>query len=162
VEQQHNDLATLYIASYRLNATLSRDEILATIKEIVTNLVGSEQVVVYETTEDGNGMHLVASSGVGDRVPQEIDFERDLVGRIARSEERFLTGENSRFDEEARAMGLNACVPMRVQGRLVGAVAIFKLLQQKGGWADVDHQLFELLGHQAAVALFCSGLMEQR
>lgn len=162
VEQQHNDLATLYIASYRLHGTLKRDEVLATIKEIITNLVGSEQVAVFELSDSGDALSLVASSGVDTESLLKIDLETHLVGRIARRGKLFLRGAEAELEAEAAKIDLNACIPMLIEDQLVGAVAVFRLLEQKGDWADVDHQLFEMLGTQAAVALFCTRMIMTR
>ncbi|MEL6543302.1 MAG: hypothetical protein AAFQ82_01680, partial [Myxococcota bacterium] len=63
VEQQHNDLATLYIAGFRLGGIVERAEFLETIKEIVTNLIGSEHMAVYERTGAAE-LTRIASSGV--------------------------------------------------------------------------------------------------
>lgn len=159
VEQQHNDLATLYIASYRLHGTLKRGEVLATIKEIITNLVGSEQVAVFERGRSNTELSLVASSGVDTESLAVLDLERHLIGRIARSGKLFLRGTDPSLDGEATRLDLNACIPMMIDDELVGAVAVFRLLEQKGDWADVDHQLFEMLGTQAAVALYCTRMI---
>lgn len=162
VEQQHNDLATLYIASFRLHGTLRREEVLATIKEIITNLVGSEQVIVFDRIDDERALVPVASSGVPESDYSRVDLDSSLIGRITSAGELYLRGDGSEFDREATEIGLNACIPMHVDGSLVGAVAVFRLLQQKSGWADVDHQLFELLANQAAVALYCTRLIAER
>jgi len=37
-------------------------------------------------------------------------------------------------------------------------IALFTLLAHKPGLADVDRELFELLGTQAATALYCADL----
>ncbi|MEL6759577.1 MAG: hypothetical protein AAFP04_04170, partial [Myxococcota bacterium] len=82
VEQQHNDLATLYIASFRLHGTLRREEVLATIKEIITNLVGSEQVIVFDRSDDERVLVPVASSGVPESDFSRLELDSSLIGRI--------------------------------------------------------------------------------
>jgi GAF domain-containing protein len=54
---------------------------------------------------------------------------------------------------------MTACVPLVVDGRVTGAVAIFRLLEHKRGLEDVDSELFSLLGTQAATALYCTRLV---
>ncbi|HEV8269529.1 MAG TPA: hypothetical protein VGR00_14895, partial [Thermoanaerobaculia bacterium] len=39
IERQSGDLANLYVASYQLNSTVERAQVLTTIKEIVINLI---------------------------------------------------------------------------------------------------------------------------
>src|SRR5574341_1991042 len=48
VEQENANLANLYVASYRLHATLDRQAILTIIEEIIINLIGSEELAIFE------------------------------------------------------------------------------------------------------------------
>ena len=38
------------------------------------------------------------------------------------------------------------CIPLVIESRAIGAIGIFKLLQQKDGFSPLDHELFNLLG----------------
>lgn len=158
VEQQHNDLATLYIAGFRLGGTLEREELLATIKEIVTNLIGSDQVSVYER-QDESTLTCVAASGLEPEATPVIDLERDPLGTLARRREPVLVGRDDELDARAKDAGVSACVPLWVGDELVGAVFIHRLLPQKEAFAEVDDQLVDLLARQGAVALRCSALL---
>jgi hypothetical protein len=44
-------------------------------------------------------------------------------------------------------------VPLHIGSRVVGAIVIWDLLQQKTALQDVDYELFNLLGSHAAAAL---------
>ena len=57
--------------------------------------------------------------------------------------------------------GLTACIPLKLEDRVVGAIALFRLLPQKSGFESLDMELFELLGTHAATALYASGLHER-
>src|SRR5882724_6618002 len=48
VEQQNTNLANLYVASYQLHGTLNRQRVLDSIQEIVINLIGSEELAIWE------------------------------------------------------------------------------------------------------------------
>jgi GAF domain-containing protein len=52
-------------------------------------------------------------------------------------------------------------IPLRVDDRPVGAIVIYKLLQQKDGFSPLDHELFTLLAGHAATAIFASRLYAQ-
>src|SRR5258706_11176407 len=52
VEVQSSSVANLYVASFRLNGTLDRKEVLSAIQEIVINLIGSEELAVFEPKND--------------------------------------------------------------------------------------------------------------
>jgi GAF domain-containing protein len=53
------------------------------------------------------------------------------------------------------------CIPLAVQGRPIGAIAIYELLQQKNGFSPLDRELFNVLGGHAATALFAARLYSQ-
>ena len=50
-------------------------------------------------------------------------------------------------------------IPLRFQGRVVGAIAIWEFLQQKTELAEVDYDIFNLLGAHAASALEAARLV---
>src|SRR6516164_8621394 len=64
VEQENSNLANLYVASYRLHGTLDRAQVLDVIQEIVINLVGSEEMGIFEMEEDGASLRLISSFGI--------------------------------------------------------------------------------------------------
>jgi hypothetical protein len=47
---------------------------------------------------------------------------------------------------------------LKLDGRVTGALALFRLLPHKGGYQPLDNELFDLLATQAAVALYCTSL----
>jgi GAF domain-containing protein len=53
--------------------------------------------------------------------------------------------------------GLTACIPLVLDGHVIGAIAVFRLLDQKESkLAPLDFELFDLLATHAASALYCS------
>src|ERR1051325_8315784 len=56
VEQQNTNLAHLYVASYQLHGTLDRERILAAIKEVIINLIGSEELAIWEVDRSHNAL----------------------------------------------------------------------------------------------------------
>ena len=52
-------------------------------------------------------------------------------------------------------------IPLQIQKRPIGAIAIYSLLQQKEGFTALDHELFNLLGGHAATAIFAARLYSQ-
>jgi GAF domain-containing protein len=56
-------------------------------------------------------------------------------------------------------------IPLRLEDRPIGAIVIHSLLQQKGGFSPLDHELFTLLAGHAATAIFAAqlyGLSERK
>ena len=151
--QELTHLATLYAASYQLGASLRRDEVLATIQEIVVNLVGSEELVIL-SLEDGGEMVPVASVGVD---PARITRlgRTGLIEAAERRREPVTAGPGGPGED-----GVTACIPLVVAGRTLALVAIFRLLPQKPALGPLDVELFGLLAQQAATALYCAELHE--
>ncbi len=53
--------------------------------------------------------------------------------------------------------GLTACVPLVLDDKVIGAIAVFRLLDQKESkLTTLDFELFDLLATHAASALYCS------
>jgi len=77
IERQNNDLAHLYVASYRLHETLNRDEVIQVVQEIVANLIGSEEMAIFEM-QNGE-LKLLASHGIdaGNLQTTSLDIKRD-------------------------------------------------------------------------------------
>ena len=48
------------------------------------------------------------------------------------------------------------CFPLVLEERSVGVVAVFRTLEQKRSFIQVDHELFKLLGAQAMWALIAA------
>ncbi len=138
------ELAKLLVATTALHQTLRRDDVLEALQEILINLIGTEDFAVFEVEPDGE-LSLAASFG-GDRDGRLADTGpvRDVVA----------SGE-ARLDDSD---GLAACVPLAVDGRVTGALAVYTLLPQKQGFEAFDHELFGLLATHAATALYAARL----
>jgi hypothetical protein len=163
LESQNTNLANLYVASYRLHGTLDRDEILGTIQEIVTNLVGSEEIAILELDEGGTSLSLRASTGVDAAPLRKVAVSGGVIGHCAQTGQLFVSGD--RPDPVPRApheRDLSACVPLVLNGSVSGAIALFRLLPQKPRIEALDRELFDLLATHAATALYCSALHGRR
>ncbi len=158
VEQHNNDLANLYVASYRLHATLDREDLLQAIQEIIINLIGCEELAIFELSADRSRLELAASFGIDVAGYDNLPADSGLIGRAAASGESFLAEEHV-GDRSAGEEQLTACIPLKVGDRSIGAIAIFRLLPQKvDGLGGLDHELIDLLASQAGVALYSTAL----
>jgi len=158
IEAQSSNLANLYVASYSLHGTLDRQEVVATIQEIVANLIGSEEAGLFELAPGGEALELVASFGLEAPGLRRVPLGAGRIGEAARTGEIFVVGPEQVPAED----GLTACIPLKLDGRVTGAIAIFRLLPQKAGFEALDRELFELLATHAATALYCTSLHARR
>ena len=162
VEQQNTDLANLYVAGYRLHGTLDREDVLAAIQEIIINLVGCEELAIFEIDSAGSRLQLVSSFGIDTGVYQSVSVGSGLIGAVAHSGEAYLVGKSDTNGSLPLDAHLTACIPLSVDGRVTGAIAMFQLLPQKEeGLGMLDYELLDLLSAQAGVALYCTALHAQ-
>lgn len=157
LERRNSNLVNLYVASYGLHGRLDRATVLQSIKEIVINLIGSEELAVLEL--DGDGFMMADSFGVEAAQCAGLSSTAGLVGRTMATGEPWVEGRSDASERTEAEEHLTACIPLKVEDRVFGALAIFRLLPQKSaGLVDVDHELLDLLAAQAGTALFCSTL----
>lgn len=157
LEQQNASLASLYVAAYRLHGTIDRPEVVAIIQEIVINVVGCEETGLFEVAPDGASLELIASFGLPPGVLERVPLGAGVIGSSVRNGALWLAGDEPR-PTGADETHLSACVPLVLAGRVIGAIAVFRLLPHKAALTREDHELFELLGTHAATALYCTGL----
>ncbi len=161
VEQHNTNLANLYVAGYSLHATLDHEKLLTAIKEIIINLVGCEELAIFELSRRTSTpeLHLISSSGIDADNYRRLPVASGLIGHTARTGETFLSGESDDGDRLPAETTLTACIPLEVDGRVTGVIAIFRLLPQKTeGLGVLDRELFDLLAQQAGIALYAAAL----
>jgi len=158
IERQNSSLANLYVATYQLHGSVEREVVLATIQEILANLVGSEQVAIFETADGGRRLEALAVNGLDPSRVKDIAVGQGPIGRAAATGELYLAEARGTGDGAAEMPDLTACIPLRLSDRVIGVIAIFRLLPQKQGLGDLDRELFELLATHAATALYCASL----
>jgi GAF domain-containing protein len=159
VEQQNTNLANLYVASYQLNGTLDRERLIASIQEIVINLIGSEELGIWELDEELSALWLVGSFGINAPEWAGVPLDSGVIGTVARTGERFVAAEML-VQPFGREEHLTACIPLKLDDKVVGVIGIFRLLQQKQALDPVDFELFDLLTSHAATALYCTRAQE--
>lgn len=157
LEQQNFSLMNLYVASYRLHGTLRQDEVIATIREIITNLIGSEELGIFMRSRNSSRLRLVASMGIDAAAYDSVPLGSGIIGSVARSGRPFVA-EEGRGEAGDHERTLTACYPLKVGKTVTGAIAIFRLLEQKPALEPIDRELFTLLSTQAAMALYCTEL----
>ena len=154
VEQQNTNLANLYVASYQLHGTLDRERVLGAIKEIVINLIGSEELAVWEIDRDFDGLVLIDSFGIDQARWAALPLDSPHVAsKVALSGETYVAGPSTHYDKN-----LIACIPLKLDEKVIGVIGIFSLLAQKSGLEAVDFELFDLLATHGATALHCTRL----
>jgi hypothetical protein len=153
VEQELNNLASLYVASFQLSGTLSVGRVVRHMCELLEQLVGAQTFVVYLVSADGSRATPVGARGMP--LPSgTVSVEDNALGDVC------LTGVARVLEPEAQKKPNEplAVLPLIFDAEVVGVIAIYRLLPHKRGWANVDRELFKLLSAHGATALIAANL----
>jgi hypothetical protein len=154
LERQNAHLASLFVASYQLLSSVEREDVLTAIQEIITNLIGSEEIAIFECDRQRGELVPVASRGLAAERLSCIPIGSGVIGRVAATGSAFVATQALAGPDGDSP--LTACIPLRVGDDVLGVVAVYRLLPQKSGFTRVDEELFDLLSTQAAGALSMS------
>jgi GAF domain-containing protein len=157
-EHQVQRLMNLYVATYQLHATLDPAEVQATIAEIAINLLGAERFVLlfWKTGPGGTRQEeceIAFSQGMED--DQSGLFQGGTYGGGDCAVDATLADGVLRIGPIDGSPAL-ACVPLTVQGAVVGALVILKLFDHKEMLRTEDRDLLDLIAAHAASALFAA------
>jgi hypothetical protein len=145
-EEQASQLVQRFATLQQVHGAESRDALLQTLQEVVINVIGSEELAIFEVA--GGELRLARAFGV-DPVPlQRIPLGDGPLGRAARAARPLVAGRDDLGDR-----ALSACVPLTAGGAPVGLIAIWGLLGHKPMLGPADDEVFELLGPNAGRAL---------
>jgi type II secretory pathway component PulJ len=151
VEAEFSNLVNLYVASNQLHTSLSPRGVMRRLKEVLAQLIGAESYAIYFANAEGSELVPIAAEGVtGDAlVNQPIRGSR--VGHVHSTGTSLIDteGDPSQGSQENPA----AILPLSIDDRVIGVIAIFSTLAQKNRFATLDLELFALLERQAAPAL---------
>ena len=163
VEERNMNLANLYVSSYQLHGTLDRGAVLESIKEILINLIGCEELAVFELSEDDQYLELVTSFGIDEEQYRSISIRDHVLGKLVSTGGTYIGGTSNSVNSASpsESLSITACLPLTLDGRVTGAIVLFSLLPHKPGLRELDFELFDLLGTHAATALYCTALQRR-
>jgi hypothetical protein len=155
VESEFANLANLFVASNQLHSSLSPRGVTRRIKEVLAQLVGAERYCMYLANQDGTELIPIAYEGVAGNVLTPVKIADSDLGQA------LLKGTASVSDldpTQGTVQRPAAIIPLSVDEKTVGVIAIFSTLAQKKRFDTVDFELFKLLGQHAAAALVSASL----
>jgi GAF domain-containing protein len=123
------------------------------IVEIAVNLIGAAEFVLYLADEARSGFVVAASEG--ETVP-EVGHRAELsqpIEMAAVDARRTVFVQTIAGEPPGEAPQPICCAPFYFRDRLLGALSIYALLSHKSAFSQVDRELFDMLGEQAALAI---------
>ncbi len=99
----------------------------------------------------------MATEGIEPELIPRIRIGEGVIGKVAETGESYYVS-NLQSHDTASLQHPIVCIPLKIKNEVLGVIAIYKLLQQKKEFANVDFELFTLLAGHAATAIFSSKL----
>jgi hypothetical protein len=155
VESEFANLANLFVASNQLHSSLSPRGVTRRIKEVLAQLVGAERYCMYLANSESTELIPIAYEGVAGSALTPVKIADSELGEA-------LVKGSAQVSESDPTQGSitrpAAIIPLTVDEKTVGVIAIFSTLAQKKRFDTVDFELFKLLGQHAAAALVSASL----
>src|ERR1700719_1244774 len=153
MERNHFLLERLHASSARLIQSLETEDAFEAIAEIIGNLIGSEEVAIFDYCPSDETFFLAWSWGVEPVAMQLFTSGAGMFGRTVRegaSQFRERQPENLLLTFENH---LTACVLLKSSHEVVGIIAICGLLPQKNRLEWADYELLKFLETYATIAI---------
>src|SRR5260370_24723161 len=153
MERNHFLLMRLNAANARLIQSLEQGDVFEAIAEIIANLVGSEEVAVFDYHAAEQNFSLAWSSGVEAETLQPFlcgagMFARAVQHGLSQFQERQQEGALLPYEKN-----LTACVILKSSPESGCVIAIFGLLPRKNNLEGADCELLEFVETYGAVAM---------
>jgi hypothetical protein len=162
IERNHFLLMRQNAANARLLESLEQGNVFEAIGEIIANLIGSEEVAVFDYHPGRQDFSLAWSTGVEANALQPFLCGAGMFGRAVeqgRSQFQERQPETALLPYERN---LTACVILKSSGETVGVIAIFGLQAQKNNLEWADFELLKFLETYGAVAIKFQRLQRQQ
>jgi hypothetical protein len=158
-EQRLVRAAQLYASVAELHKTSDTDEVVTVIKEIVANLLGCEEMGVYDVWPLGPVCTYVDGIGLDANTFGTLPPTHPVV-RAAIQSKRVLVPADPMI-EPLNGLPITALIPLTDGDAICGLVILFRMLRQKPVMEPSDLDLLDALGAHAGRALIHARLREQ-
>ncbi len=162
MERNHFLLERLNASSARLIQSLENGDTHEAVAEIIGNLIGSEEVAIFEYCPADETFPLAWSWGVEPAAMQLFKSGAGMFGRAVSQGASQFRERQSEKDLLPFEKHLTACVLLKSSHEVVGIIAIFGLLPQKIRLEWVDYELLKFLETYATIAIQFQSLQKKR
>lgn len=152
LEHQHSLLARLNAASGWLIQAVEQGQVFEAIGGIIGNLIGSEEVAIFQYRTTDQVFFPVWSTGVEEEILRQLALGEGLMGRAAHEGASQFRDRRPAAPLLAYEKNVTACIALKLDKKVIGVVAILRLLPQKTGLEWVDFELLKFLETYGALA----------
>jgi len=157
-EQRLARAAQLYASVSQLHQTEDTDEVIVVMKEIVANLLGCEEMGIYDVVPLGPVCTYVDGIGLDADKFGTLPPAHAVLRAALTSRDVVIIAEP--MAEPVHGRPLNAVVPLLDGETVCGLVVLFSLLRQKPVLDEGDRDLLEAMAVHAGRALVHARLRE--
>lgn len=148
LEEEHYNLAAVYVASNQFYAATTMDEVVRTMTEVLLNFVGVERFTMYVVDERRQTLFpFHREEGDLSECPEVALADDSPLAKACQRSAWCAT------DSLHAAPGAIAHIPFGSGERVVGAVRIESFLPQKEGLSESDLTMLELISGRAGVGI---------
>ncbi len=168
LQQQYDELDTLYRVSQALSSTLELDSLLALIMDAIIKLTKAERGALMLRSDDDQLDLTIARDLDRETLSREsFRISRSVIERVSRQGEPVLTNdaqEDPRFiaSDSVVRHGLKSimCVPLKVRGNNIGVVYVDNRLRARA-FTPKHLNTLQVFASQAAVVIENAQLFQQ-
>jgi hypothetical protein len=153
MERNHFLLERLNASSARLIQSLDNEDAFEAVAEIIGNLIGSEEVAIFDYCPADETFLLAWSWGVESADMELFKSGAGMFGRAVSQGTSQFRERQPEKDLLPLEKHLTACVLLKSSHEVVGIIAIFGLLPQKNRLEWADYELLKFLETYATVAI---------
>ena len=139
--------AKVYAARMRLQDALDQSDALEGIREVVANLLGSEQLALYKVDKQQAALWLYWSFGIDPNKFPVLDVIKEPHLETVLDRKIIVRGDQGHDRLLSIGDPVTAIVPILVGGEVAAVLVIFRLLPQKPGFEFADRQICEVISH---------------
>jgi hypothetical protein len=144
----------LEAARRRLREVAGHDDILEALREIVTNLLGCEEMGLFSAKAEDS--RLLWSFGVNAQDYKTLSsFNQSGLDEVRRGE---IYVEKSTDEPSGGAIPLRIFVPIYACGQVAAVLVLLRLLPQKTGFDETDVKVAMILSHEVGRKLFAENV----
>lgn len=152
LERHHFLLERLNAASARLLQAIELGDVYEAIGEIIGNLIGCEEVAIFQHHALDQTFSMAWSVGVEKETLQQFGLGAGLIGRAAHEGTSQFQNRRPGTPLLPHESKLTACIPLKLDRAIIGVIVILGLLPQKNGLEWSDFELLKFLETYGAVA----------
>jgi len=145
--------AKLSVARARLQNAIDREDALEAIREVVADLIGSEELAIFKADKQKAAMWFYWSSGIDAEKYPYLDAIREPLLEEVLAGKSLFRGDHGRDKLVSSPDPISAIVPIKIDHAVAGVLVIFRLLPQKDRLAAEDRKMCEAISAYGGQAL---------